>query len=217
MKAIGGIEFSFLGKNLENKKLLDFGSGDGNYSVFFLKQKMNVTSIDINPESEKLILNLLSSKEKERFNFYCFNAEEDSLKNYNLKFDYIICREVLEHIKNYKKTIEEFETLLNPGGILVISVPTSFTEKYFHFWDPRWLCKCGHLNIFKKKEILSLAKKNKFTLLKLGKHSFRRTIFWSIVTPFRINHDMGKILNHYKLARVASFVIVFVILNGWKN
>lgn len=205
MQKIGGIEISLLGQNLQNKKLLDYGAGNGDYSVFFLKKGLHVTAVDINPESEKLINSKLSQEEKNSFNFFCLNADSDFL-NIQQKFDYIICREVLEHIKNYEKVIKEFKELLNPDGVLVLSVPTSFTEKYFYFWDSGWLKKCGHINIFRKKDILALAKNNQFELVKVGKHSFRRTIFWSLVVPFKIKHDMGKVLSHHKLARVASFI-----------
>ena len=215
MKTFGGIDISFLGQNLKNKKILDFGSGQGDFSVFCLKQGMFVTAVDIDPESEKIILNKLNTEEQKRFNFYCLNAEKDSLTKNLSNFDFILCREVLEHIANYEKVFKEFSMILNPGGVFILSIPTYLTEKYFYFWDKDWLNKCKHVNVFRKKEIYSLSKKFDLDLLKVGKHSFRRTVFWSMMTPFKVNHDMGKLLSHHKKARFASFLSDCVCYFKW--
>ena len=37
------------------------------------------------------------------------------------KFDLILCLEVLEHIENFKKTLQQITTLLKPKGTLVLS------------------------------------------------------------------------------------------------
>jgi 2-polyprenyl-3-methyl-5-hydroxy-6-metoxy-1,4-benzoquinol methylase len=205
MYLIGGIDLSFFKKEGKKKSLLDFGSGNGKYAVFFIKKGFDVVAVDINPDSETCIKNQLRDDEKKKITFFRLDAEKDGLQ-FDRQFDYIICREVLEHIKNYEKVLQDFYRLLKPGGMLILSVPTSFTERYFYFWDKKWLKKCGHVNIFKRKEIIEMCKKYNLDFIKLGKHSFRRTIFWSLVTPFKINHDMGKISSHYKLAKCARFV-----------
>jgi SAM-dependent methyltransferase len=41
----------------------------------------------------------------------------------NESFDYIVCVEGLEHIENPPNAIREFARLLNPGGLLIVSVP----------------------------------------------------------------------------------------------
>ncbi len=147
----------------------------------------------------------MAEDEKSRFQFEHVNIETQSLSP-DKKYDYILCREVLEHVKDYKTVIKKFSDLLNPGGVLVLSIPTSFTEKYFHFWDKQWFKKCGHVNVFKKRKIINLFNTQNFSVLKIGKHSFRRTIFWSIVTPFKVNHDMGKIVSHKKISKMARFI-----------
>ena len=205
MKYFAGIDLSFFDNEGRNVHLLDYGSGDGRLSVFFIKKGFNVTSVDIDPNSETKILSQLTDSEKERFSFILIK-EYDSLLNYSNKFDYIICREVLEHIKYYKNTVELFERLLKLNGSCIISVPSYITEKYFSFWDSDWFDKCEHVNVFKKRDIIDLAHKNSFELEKITTHSFRRTIFWGIVTPFKVKHKMGKIYNKNKLVKFAEFV-----------
>ena len=42
----------------------------------------------------------------------------------NQKFDCIVCLDVLEHIKNIKKSIKEFKRILKSNKYLIISEPT---------------------------------------------------------------------------------------------
>ena len=206
MEKIGGINVSLIEKKCLQKTLLDYGSGDGMYSVFFLKRGFNVISVDINPDSEINILNQLSEEEKKRFKFYCLDAERDAFPEELLQVDCILCREVLEHIKGYKSLINNFHKSLNKDGILVVSVPNSITEKYFSFWDPNWLAKCQHVNVFTQKYLINFFERNRFKIIMKSSHSFRRTIFWSLAAPFRIKHDMGKALSHKRLVKFANFV-----------
>lgn len=203
MKMFSGIDLYFIA-NKKETKILDYGSGDGAFSVFLIKNGFNVTAVDIDLSSRNKIISQLTSLEQARFKFMLL-AGQDNLSNYLQKFDYIVCREVLEHIKDYKNVINIFSNILEPSGYCVISVSTYFTEKYFSFWDKNWFNKCEHVNIFKKRDILDLAKINNLKIDKITSHSFNRTIFWSIVAPFRVEHKMGKIINKNKYINIAEY------------
>ena len=43
----------------------------------------------------------------------------------NLRFDFINTEQVFEHISEPLETLKELKTLLKPGGIIKISVPTA--------------------------------------------------------------------------------------------
>jgi 2-polyprenyl-3-methyl-5-hydroxy-6-metoxy-1,4-benzoquinol methylase len=198
-----GIDLYFL-ENKNNLNILDYGSGDGAFSVFLIKNGFNVTAIDIDLESKNKINLQLTTEEQARFKFILLTGQ-DNLSNYSQKFDVIICREVLEHIKDYKNIVNIFGNILKDNGCCVISVPTYFTEKYFAFWDKAWAQKCQHVNIFNKIDILNLAKINNLKIDKITQHSFNRTIFWSLVTPFRVHHKMGKIINKNKIIKFSEY------------
>ncbi|MBU4269316.1 class I SAM-dependent methyltransferase [Candidatus Dependentiae bacterium] len=204
MNNFAGIDLFFL-KNIKNAHILDYGCGDGAFSVFLIKNGFNVMAVDINPESEHKISAALNSEEKSRFKFMLLIGQ-DNLNNYSQKFDYIICREVLEHIKDYENIINIFSNIIKSSGVCIISVPTFLTEKYFAFWDKNWFAKCEHVNIFKKKDILNLAKLNNFEVARISSHSFNRTIFWSLVVPFKIEHRMGKILNKNRFINFTEYL-----------
>lgn len=202
MKYFAGIDVSFIKNKDETIHLLDYGSGDGRISIFFIKQGFKVTSVDIDPNSETKIISQLTDNEKRRFNFILVK-EDDSFNNYKVKFDYIICREVLEHIVDYSDVVRLFSNLLNSNGTCIISVPTYFSEKIFSFIDPSWLKKCEHVNLFRNKDILNLANSNNLKLEKITSHSFSRTLFWSMVNLFRPEHRMGKILKKTRWIKFA--------------
>ncbi len=96
-----------------SKEILDFGCGYGTF-IDYLKKKFNLEIIgyEINPEAiEKLNtkrINTISSLEKNKENF-----------------DYIVSLNVLEHIKNDEKTIEDLNFLLKDSGILILYLPHS--------------------------------------------------------------------------------------------
>lgn len=201
MKNFANIDLSFL-KN--NHKILDYGCGDGRLYVYLLKRGFSVTALDIDLNSRNKILSQLTVVEKSKFNFIHLK-EPDSLLNYENKFDCIVCREVLEHIKNYSAIVNIFKNILNPNGMCVISVPTYFSEKIFSFFDSNWLKKCEHVNVFKKKDIINLAYSNNLILDKTSKHSFNRTVFWTIVSPFKVDHNMGKIITKNKWIKFVDY------------
>lgn len=55
--------------------------------------------------------------------FYLLDADNPSLPLPPNSMDVIVCSEVLEHVHNLTATIREIHRLLNPGGILVGSIP----------------------------------------------------------------------------------------------
>lgn len=71
-------------------------------------------------------------------------------------FDCVICAEVLEHIPDYQRVLDEIRRVLKPGGVLAVSVPR---------FVPEWVCwqlsdayhqvEGGHVRIFRTAELTS--------------------------------------------------------------
>lgn len=109
--------------------LLDAGCGFGQYDHFILKnfENVHITSIDV----KESYLNdnrrfFLKDIEKERIQFMVAD-----LLNLNLekKFDLIICIDVLEHIEDDQKVIQNLSSLLKKGGYFLMHSPSHLSEE----------------------------------------------------------------------------------------
>ena len=97
-------------KGVENKKILEIGSGKHEYGKDYYSAKRYFSSSnefiqsDVNPEYGHQIIDITSWAVKE-------------------KYDVIICMNVLEHVFEYQKAIDNLYRALKKGGELVVFVP----------------------------------------------------------------------------------------------
>tara|TARA_B100001179_G_scaffold158654_1_gene116050 strand:+ start:782 stop:1447 length:666 start_codon:yes stop_codon:yes gene_type:complete len=120
---INPIRIEYILKNfkrpLKGKKVLDIGCGGGLVSESLSLKGAFVTAIDENNK------NLNQAKNHAKINSLKINYIKSSFDNFykknKNKFDLILCLEVLEHIENFKKTLQQITTLLKPKGTLVLS------------------------------------------------------------------------------------------------
>ena len=109
---------------VKNKRCIDVGCGSGYGSKILLNSGASaVSGIDA---SEKA-LNYAKSKYKDdRLEFrQMFLPKTDYPDN---TYDFCICTEVLEHLKEYGKheeTIVEINRITKPGGIIILATPNS--------------------------------------------------------------------------------------------
>lgn len=131
------------------KTILEIGAGIGNNLVFIPKNK-KVIAAEIDDEYIKIL------KEKfPKIDVYKFNIEKDSVKFLKKKYniDTIICFNVLEHIKNDKKAINNACDILPKGGKLILWVPR---HKFLYSSLDKHL---GHYRRYTKKELHALLDK----------------------------------------------------------
>ncbi|MFA4826910.1 MAG: methyltransferase domain-containing protein [Candidatus Shapirobacteria bacterium] len=118
-------------ENLElngDEKILEIGCGRGfyvnNLAKFYSEAK--IWGIDLNE-------NYLKIADKKNNNLKLLKADATKLPFENNFFDRIIASEILEHIPNDQKALEEMYRVLKPGGTAVITVPN---HNYPFLWDP---------------------------------------------------------------------------------
>lgn len=156
-------------------KILDLGCGDGYYSFLLsgFSPKIEITGIDNH------IAAIESAKRqvrKKNVQFIIGNAEK--LPFSENSFDKIVMSEIIEHVKDDEKVLQEARRVLKPGGILVLTTPN---KDYPFLWDPiNWLLdhffnfhiKSGffagiwnqHLRLYKVEEIGKKIEKADFKL-----------------------------------------------------
>lgn len=131
-------------------------------------------------------------------------------------FDFVIFNDVLEHIHDLQPSMKKNYSVLNKDGLLVINLPRQeglfyFFSKiayYFGFKDllnRMWQFNfhSPHLFYFKKKNIIELAKNNKFTLI----DSFPlKTIKFSEISD-RIKQDQKQSLLKFFISWTGTMIL----------
>lgn len=116
------------------EKIVDLGCGTG-YYLFLLSSlgvRLNLTGFDFDEKALKEAKDLLTER---KINFAVGNLHKIPFKDQS--FDKAVMSEVLEHVENDEKALQEVYRILKPNGVLVISVPSI---NYPFFWDPlNWI------------------------------------------------------------------------------
>lgn len=102
------------------KTCLDAGCGYGFVSFQLAKHGLNITALDSDHKrlsvAKKLNQILLPSVNFLKGSIYQLPFKDES-------FDLVVCLEVLEHLKNDKKALQEISRVTKNGGYTVISFP----------------------------------------------------------------------------------------------
>ncbi|KKQ60134.1 hypothetical protein A3B42_02365 [Candidatus Daviesbacteria bacterium RIFCSPLOWO2_01_FULL_38_10] len=165
--------------------ILEVGCGIGNFTNF-LKKYGNVWSIDINENYLKQFMDTdikigLGDIEKGEYFFK------------NKKFDTIVCLNVLEHIKDDKRALQNMLLLLKTGGHLILLVPA------YDFLFGEIDKSIGHFRRYDKNKLKSLLKDMGFKIIKSRVINFLGGVGWflssKLFSESKINESKIKVFN----------------------
>ena len=142
----------------EQKTLLDFGCGTGDFLNTAQNNNWIVSGIEPNKEA-RLIANSKTNQAVFDSN-HINNFEKQS-------FDVITLWHVLEHVPNLEAQIVQLKALLKPSGVLIIAVPNykSYDSNYYkQFWAA--LDVPRHLWHFNQKSVSKLFAKINMSVVK---------------------------------------------------
>jgi SAM-dependent methyltransferase len=129
----------FLDRHQSKLRTLDIGSGGSSYHRFF----PNRVSVDIDPDRKPDIV-----------------ADAHSLPFKDSEFELVLCTEVLEHVKNPQKVIDEIGRVLKPGGRVILT--TRFVYPLHDTPHDHWrFTKYGLKELFKDWEVIELVGETK--------------------------------------------------------
>lgn len=138
----------------DEKMLLDFGCGTGDFLQTAKKSHWTVFGIEPNEQARKI-----ANKKTDNA---VFNSDQ-LLKFNDNSFDVITLWHVLEHLPNLKEDLLSFKKLLKPNGTLIVAVPNykSYDAKHYkNYWAafdvPRHLWHFNKTSVSKLMQTLSM-------------------------------------------------------------
>jgi 2-polyprenyl-3-methyl-5-hydroxy-6-metoxy-1,4-benzoquinol methylase len=172
--------------------ILDVGCGNGHFGKALKEARPNVTVFGIEPEKE-------ASEEAAKYLFKSINGffiRTDI--PVDLKFDCIVFNDVLEHMPDPWGALKLANSILNPGGVVVASIPNILYFPSFgkFFFSKNWKYESSgtfdktHLRFFTKKSIIELFNETGYDLIKIeGLRPYRSKKFWlwNLLTFGRFN------------------------------
>jgi len=105
----------------KGESLLDIGCGNGSQTEFFARHIARCVGIDL--QVSRLAGFKRELRERGISNTFMIGASADHLPFKDKSFAFVTCFEVLEHVPDESKTLQEIWRILRPGGSLIVSVP----------------------------------------------------------------------------------------------
>ena len=106
----------------ENKQVIDFGCATGYFARLLNDRGCEVTGIEVNPKAANIAQKYCKQVIIADLDFSCLSDifSEEILEK---KFDVAVFGDVLEHLRNPWKVLQETRQLLKPNGYIVASIP----------------------------------------------------------------------------------------------
>lgn len=114
-------------KSYNNLSLIDIGCGGGLLSVPLYKSGLQVTGLDATEE------NIVAAREyikKNNFDINLYAEEVSQHVKRDIKYDVVLCLEVIEHVENLQDFMNQLTKLVKPGGMMIISTLNRTMKSY---------------------------------------------------------------------------------------
>ncbi len=168
---------------LPGKKVLDVGAGRGLTARLLMEKGFEVSACDVSSDS-------VNRLRQQGLVSFVFDLEEDELEQ---KYDSVFCLEVLQYLRYPERAVSKLKTALNPGGVLVVSVPNEFhllRRLGLFFGVTRWAgITTPHLRFFDRKTAFDLFDRCRLDVV--------RMIPITLCPPGRPGEELGRILTRW--------------------
>jgi 2-polyprenyl-3-methyl-5-hydroxy-6-metoxy-1,4-benzoquinol methylase len=148
--------FLEIDKSLGNKaSILDIGCGWGQALLFFKEKGFDCYGFD--PVIEAVAYGCKKGLKIKQTGFEGMDVFEGK------KFNIVTMLNVLEHLPEPTKALQQVKEILKPNGILLIDVPNDFNDfqiaaRDTHALNDWWVSPPNHLNYFSKNSLVNLLK-----------------------------------------------------------
>ena len=178
-------------------RLLDLGCGEGRHChAAYHDAKCHVIGLDLGLDDVRKTREgfaaapVLSPAENQRFDVMVGNAL--SLPFSNNSMNRLICSEVLEHIPDYMRVIDEIHRVVEPGGVIGVSVPRHWPEKICWWLSADYHNEPGgHIRIFNQSDLIEDFRSRGFTLKHKHYAHGLHTPYWWLRCAFGVKKPLN--------------------------
>ncbi len=188
--------------DLLDRKILDIGSGKGDFVLNISKKGGNVVELEINPENIKKTKEVAA---REGLKITLIEGKAENLPFSDKKFGFINIAEVIEHVSDPELLLKETYRVLDSNGCAYISVPNRFCFKDPHFdlyfvnWIPR----------FMSSSFISLFGKHKYYSDRSGRQRLDEMYYDTFTRAKQKMHDVGFLVLDIRLLKIQKSLGVF--------
>jgi SAM-dependent methyltransferase len=181
--------------------VLDAGCGSGRHLRALAKiPELKIVGIDRNDaelnEALKAIRNMPDALSD---NYLVTRADINKLPFDSASFDCVICSEVLEHIPEHERALQELVRVLKPQGNLVVSVPRYFSERICWLISPAYYNEDGgHIRIYKKKSLQKMLARQGIKCWKVNYKHALHAPYWWLKCLVGLKNEKHWLIRYYK-------------------
>jgi len=219
------IDYNILGIK-DGERVLDVGCGEGRHTSKACEQaSCTVYALDIDKTSvakTKYLLYLMETEGKSRGRLVPLLGDATKLPFKDAYFDRVICSEVLEHLPDDHKAVQELKRVLKDNGKIAVSVPTYFSETiYWKISQDYQHQPGGHIRKYKAGELAALLEEHDFFRCLFGINNedapipslYRRFLIWDLQTKSKPIRLLERLLNPL----VAKSIVLYAHKNSNDN
>lgn len=158
--------------------VLDVGCGDGTYIAYCSALGAEVTFVDVDPAKVQEVQALLSDSPARAHGIV---SDADPLPLPEAAFDKLIATEVLEHLEQPERLLEELYRVGKPGALYLLSVPSAASENVQKQLAPEiYFTKPNHINIFTPEQFEKMVVDAGFIVEHKAVYGFFASIWWAL-------------------------------------
>jgi ubiquinone/menaquinone biosynthesis C-methylase UbiE len=109
---------------LPNAKYLEIGCGTGRFTAPFAAKGINLVAVDISDDMLAATRHKLQQRSGSDREVQLLKADARALDFPSAEFDVVFSFNVINHIPQYEKVIEEVARVLKPGGYFIVGFPS---------------------------------------------------------------------------------------------